>query len=66
MTAVLSLWIAHVYQGDPLAGLRLAAGLLGSDTDTIATMAGALLGAVASEDPRATPSRVSRSTKAAA
>lgn len=51
VTAVLSLWIAHVYQGDPLAGMRLAAGLLGSDTDTIATMAGALLGTVASEDP---------------
>lgn len=50
-TAVLALWIAHVYQADPYSGTRLAAGLLGSDTDTVATMAGALLGAVVSDDP---------------
>jgi hypothetical protein len=54
-TAVLSLWLAWAYQDQPLAGLRTCAGLLGSDTDTISTLAGALLGAVACEDP---PSRV--------
>jgi ADP-ribosylglycohydrolase len=51
ITAVLSLWIAHIHQDDPVHGVRLAANLLGSDTDTIATMAGALLGAVAVDDP---------------
>jgi ADP-ribosylglycohydrolase len=50
-TAVMSLWIAYTHQDDPVGGTRLAAKLLGSDTDTIATMAGALLGAVATEDP---------------
>lgn len=51
VTAVLSLWIAWTHQEDPLAGVRLAAGLLDSDTDTIATLTGALLGAVAADDP---------------
>lgn len=50
-TAVLSLWTAHIHQDDPVGGTRLAANLLGSDTDTVATMAGALLGAVAVDDP---------------
>jgi ADP-ribosylglycohydrolase len=50
-TAVLSLWIAWAYRDEPFPGLRVCAGLLGSDTDTIATLAGALLGAIAREDP---------------
>lgn len=50
-TAVLALWIAWVHQDDARAGVRLAAGLLGSDTDTIATLTGALLGSVADADP---------------
>ena len=53
ISAVLSLWIAHSYARDPAAGLRQPAHLLGSDTDTVASMAGALLGAVADHDPPA-------------
>jgi hypothetical protein len=51
VTAALSLWIASKFQDRPEVGLRLCAETLGSDTDTIATMAGALLGAVSSYDP---------------
>jgi hypothetical protein len=50
-TAVLSLWIAWAYLDEPPSGLQVCAGLLGSDTDTIATLAGALLGAIADQDP---------------
>lgn len=48
---MLSPWTAHIHQDDPVGGTRLAANLLGSDIDTVATMAGALLGAVAVDDP---------------
>lgn len=51
ISAVLALWLAWVHRERPADGLRVAAGLLGSDTDTVATMAGALLGAVAPEEP---------------
>ncbi|MGW5497704.1 ADP-ribosylglycohydrolase family protein [Streptomyces olivaceoviridis] len=46
ITTLLAAVIAHSYADAPEAGLLLAANTLGSDTDTIATMAGALLGAV--------------------
>lgn len=36
---------------DPVAALQIAANTLGSDTDTIATMAGALIGAVIADRP---------------
>lgn len=55
ITALLSLWIAWIYRSRPLEGLHLCGRLLGSDTDTIATMAGALLGAVADADPPQAP-----------
>lgn len=51
ITAVLSLWLAWAFSSDPVSGLRASAGLIGSDTDTISTMAGALLGVVAEGDP---------------
>jgi ADP-ribosylglycohydrolase len=51
VSAVLALWLAWTFRSRPLDGLRVSAELLGSDTDTVATMAGALLGVVASEEP---------------
>jgi ADP-ribosylglycohydrolase len=50
-TAVLSLWLAWTYREAPADGVRVAANLIGSDTDTIASLAGALLGAVVAEEP---------------
>ena len=46
LTALLALWAAWQAQSDPQTGLVATANVLGSDTDTISTMAGALLGAV--------------------
>jgi ADP-ribosylglycohydrolase len=50
-SAVLSLWVAWRAQSDPARTLAGAANLLGSDTDTVASMAGALVGAVHRERP---------------
>lgn len=49
-TAVAALALAATAD-DPAGALRLAANTLGSDTDTIATMAGALMGAVIADHP---------------
>jgi len=46
LAAILSLWLAWRHESQPVEGLCIAANLIGSDTDTIATMAGALLGPV--------------------
>lgn len=46
ISAVLAGWLAFLGQDRPESSLLIAANLLGSDTDTIATMAGAILGAV--------------------
>ncbi|MGK5637153.1 ADP-ribosylglycohydrolase family protein [Streptomyces sp. URMC 126] len=51
VTTLLAAVLAHAYADAPEAGLLLAANTLGSDTDTIATMAGALLGAVTAAPP---------------
>ena len=51
ISAVLALWAAWQGQPDPERALRRCASLLGSDTDTVASMAGALLGVVATEEP---------------
>ncbi|MFE6946116.1 ADP-ribosylglycohydrolase family protein [Streptomyces chartreusis] len=45
ITTLLAAMLAFGHAETPEAGLQLAANTLGSDTDTIATMAGALLGA---------------------
>lgn len=45
LTAILALVIAHLKKDEPLQALLTTANCLGTDTDTIATMAGALLGA---------------------
>jgi ADP-ribosylglycohydrolase len=45
-TALLANLVALLFVDNPSAGMRCAANVLESDTDTIATMAGALLGAV--------------------
>lgn len=51
VSAVLALWVARSGARDPAGALAVAANLGGSDTDTVATMAGALLGAVTETDP---------------
>ncbi len=51
ISAVLALWLAWASGIDCANGLRTAANLLGSDTDTIASMAGALAGVAASAEP---------------
>ncbi len=45
LTAILALAIAYLMKNEPLQALLTTANCLGSDTDTIATMAGAILGA---------------------
>ncbi len=50
-TVLLATYLAWRHQEEPLTALLLAANTLGTDTDTIGTMAGALLGAVHGELP---------------
>ncbi|MGW7639116.1 ADP-ribosylglycohydrolase family protein [Streptomyces decoyicus] len=51
VTTLLAAMLAHAHADSPEAALVLAANTLGSDTDTIATMAGALLGTVTAGPP---------------
>jgi ADP-ribosylglycohydrolase len=50
-TSVLALVAAWLYADAPADGLLAVAGYFGTDTDTIGTMAGALLGATTNEEP---------------
>lgn len=51
-TSILAMAAAYLFRNeDPEACLKAVAGLLHSDTDTIATMAGALIGASATQPP---------------
>jgi ADP-ribosylglycohydrolase len=50
-TSLAAAWLSWLFRDTPLEGLLAAANALGTDTDTIATMAGALLGAVAGKPP---------------
>lgn len=50
-TAILALYLSYAFRDSPHSGLVTAANLLGSDTDTIATMAGAIMGATISVEP---------------
>jgi ADP-ribosylglycohydrolase len=50
-TAVLASLLALIFQDDPHKCVLTSANLLGSDTDTIATMAGAIVGAASDNDP---------------
>jgi ADP-ribosylglycohydrolase len=50
-TAVLALYLSYAFRNNPHDGLVTAANVLGSDTDTIATMAGAIMGATTSVAP---------------
>ena len=47
VSAVLSLWLAHHGAAEPATALRVAANVIGSDTDTVASMTGALIGVCA-------------------
>jgi ADP-ribosylglycohydrolase len=52
-TAIIAAGLAWMFRSKPVdQALITAANFLGSDTDTIATMAGAIMGSVASEKPR--------------
>lgn len=51
VTTLLAAMLAHAHDDAPEAALIIAANTLGSDTDTIATMAGALLGAATASPP---------------
>lgn len=53
-TALVALYLAATAE-DPVQALQLAANTLGSDTDTIATMAGALMGVVIADRPPTPP-----------
>lgn len=50
-TAVLAATCAWMFSGDAARGVDISANALGTDTDTIATMAGALLGSVSEAEP---------------
>lgn len=50
-TALLAAAVAHLFPEDPVCALETTANSLGSDTDTIGTMAGALIGCHAELDP---------------
>ena len=50
VSAVLSMWLAHHGVADPAAALRVAANVVGSDTDTVASMTGALIGVCAPDE----------------
>ncbi len=54
-TALLATYIAYFFSGDPAKGIEICANTLDSDTDTIATMAGAILGTYSNSEP---PQRV--------
>lgn len=51
LSATASLAAAWLFRDNPAKGIRCSANLLGSDTDTIASMTGALLGVISGEDP---------------
>ncbi len=50
-TALLASYLSYVFRDRPKEGLIEAVNLFGSDTDTIATMAGAIMGVMAKNDP---------------
>lgn len=50
-TALLASYLSYAFKDCPHDGLIEAVNVLGSDTDTIATMSGAILGMVAQSDP---------------
>ena len=50
-TAILAVALAWIYKHSPKEAIKVAANLLGSDTDTIATMSGAIIGVAGDEYP---------------
>lgn len=54
-TALLANLVAYLYRDRPHGGIVTAANAIGSDTDTIATMAGAIMGLVADGPPPENP-----------
>ncbi len=50
-TSILAVALAWIYKHSPKEAIEVAANLLGSDTDTIATMSGAIIGAATDEYP---------------
>jgi len=54
-TALLATFVGYYFSKNPMKGIEVCGNTLGSDTDTIASMAGALLGACSNAEP---PQRV--------
>jgi ADP-ribosylglycohydrolase len=50
-TALLAAYLSHVFKDHPHDALTEAVNLIGTDTDTISTMAGAIMGTMATTDP---------------
>lgn len=50
-TALLASLVSYLFNNEPVAGIEICANTLGSDTDTIGTMAGAMLGSCCSIKP---------------
>jgi hypothetical protein len=50
-TSLLAAFLAKAYQNETIEGLRVAANVLGSDTDSIASMCGAIHGCICPIDP---------------
>ena len=50
-TAILAVALAWIYKHSPKEAIEVAVNLLGSDTDTIATMSGAIIGAAVDQYP---------------
>lgn len=50
-TAILAVVLAWMFKSTPSKAIEVGANLLGSDTDTIATMTGAIIGAICDTDP---------------
>ena len=55
ISAVLALWLASTHRDRPAKAVEMSAGCLGTDTDTVATMVGVLVGAVSPTDPPQLP-----------
>ncbi len=51
IAGVVSMFAAWAFRGDPVTGLQHVVNVLGSDTDTIATMTGVLVGATGLQEP---------------
>lgn len=50
-TALMAAYVSHIFENSTYDGIVIIINSLGTDTDTIATMAGAIMGVIAKKDP---------------